>query len=256
MPSAGRGVVWIRILNAVLVLAAGMMAWRTGSGEAFGEPFATIRRRYTGYLMPDPSVLPVWGMLMFGSVLATLHQLMPTASGQRALHRMGLWWPLMVTWQLVWTAAFRADLYGVSVLLSGAMALGVWYMGHRARRGYPHTLIDKLLLEWPVDALLAWVWAVFTANLFQYLNFLGIAWFRTSERELAIGAILVAAFGSGMLAWTRGNWLCAVVTALVLQGIAARYHGVPLVDAFATAAAVGCLVGAVVGWWNSSPSRQ
>lgn len=256
-PSSARAeVAWIRILNAVTVLAAIMLAWHAGAADAFGEPLATVSKRYTGYLMPDTSVLPVWGMLMLGLTLATVHQLLPTASGLRALRRMGLWWSLTVTLQLAWTTAFRADLYGVSVFLAGTTVLGVWYMGHRARQGYPHTLVDKLLLEWPVDALLAWAWAVFMANLFQYVNFLGIAAFRTSEKELAIGAMLVATFGSGMLAWVRGNWLCAVLTALVLRGIAGRYHGVPLVDAFATASAVGCLVGAVVGWWNSSPSRQ
>lgn len=240
------------LVLAVVIALNGLAATGAMSGDSIG----VIANRYRSLFLPADYVFGIWSVIYLGLIATAIYQALPTAAGDRAVQRLGIWWAITGALNVAWISLFSFGLFAMALLVMVIFLVTLIAIGQRVRQGTTPSLAERAFLIWPQDLYLAWISVALIANSFQFAHVVGFTGFGVAESTWATAMMLIATLLGVGMAWRRGNWLFPLVVAWAVYGIGSRYSEFP---AIATPVQwlvpAGLVAGLVATWLGRSRSR-
>ncbi|QJR36076.1 TspO/MBR family protein [Gemmatimonas groenlandica] len=233
------------VLALVTVIALNGLA---ATGAMSGDSIGVIANRYRSLFLPADYVFGIWSVIYLGLIASVVYQALPTASAERAVRRLGIWWAVTGALNVAWISLFSFGQFALALPVMVIFLVTLVVIGERVRTGSAPSLAEQIFLVWPQDIYLAWISVALIANSFQFAQAVQWGGFGIAESTWAVAMMFVATLLGTVMAWGRGNWLFPLVVAWALRGIGARYPEVAAIaDTTRWLVPAGVVVG-MIAW--------
>ena len=228
-------------VRSYLVLAAtvGVIVfnWIAGTGRLGGVDTGEVSDKYPTLVTPAGYAFTIWSLIYFGLLAFSVYQLLPANVARFRAFRS----PYIFTCALNcgWLYFWASEQIAICFAIIAALCLTLYVINYLIRD--PQSLADAWMVKAPFGIYFGWVTAATTVNFVILLKYLRVD-IASIEGTLAVGLVLLVAFGAVLVRLKLTNYFYPLAVAWALTAIAVKQSGQTAIVLACAAGVIACLI--------------